>query len=59
MEYEYRVVGINLESTPATASDPAKASSQLNVLANLSRRNLLSITKAISKTIRLSRFKIY
>ena len=31
MEYEYRVVGINLESTPAPATDPAKASSQLNV----------------------------
>ena len=31
MEYEYRVVGINLESTPAPAPDPAKASSQLNV----------------------------
>ena len=32
MEYEYRVVGINLESTPAPPPpDPAKASSQLNV----------------------------
>jgi hypothetical protein len=31
MEYEYRVVGINLESTPVPAPDPAKASSQLNV----------------------------
>ena len=31
MEYEYRVVGINMEPAPMPAPDPAKASSQLKV----------------------------
>ncbi|MBL6797575.1 MAG: hypothetical protein ISQ53_02135 [Synechococcus sp. BS307-5m-G39] len=31
MEYEYRVVGINIENNPMPVPDPVKASSQLKV----------------------------